>query len=155
MCYGTVDAWDVWNFHDDGQFVRTLRFTSRKVILTLTITSTIHLFLSVRSASLMELPNLTRQPNACLDCQHHHRHGGHVGGMLLAEHEVGLTGARFGHTREHGFDDAHEPFIYSRDVDSRKSSEYQTSGFNSPRRSAETLATDLRTDLGDIADYLA
>jgi hypothetical protein len=155
MCYGTVDAWDVWNFHDDGQFVRTLRFTSRKVILTLTITSTIHLFLSVRSASLTELPNLTRQPNACLDCQHHHRHGGHVRGMLLAEHEVGLTGARFGHTREHGFDDAHEPFIYSRDVDSRKSSEYQTSGFNSPRRSAETLATDLRTDLGDIADYLA
>lgn len=74
---------------------------------------------------------------------------------MLGEHEVGLIGGRFGHAREHGFEDAHEPFIYSRDVDSRESSEYQTSGFDSPRRSAETLATDIRTDLGDIADYLA
>jgi hypothetical protein len=116
-------------------------------------TSTIHLFLSVRSASLMELPSLTRQSNACPDCQHHHRHGS----ISLAEHEVGLTGARFGgYAHEQRFEDAHEPFIHSRDVDySRESSDYQTSGFGSPRRSAETLATDTRTDLGDIADCLA
>jgi len=75
--------------------------------------------------------------------------------LLLAEQEVGLTGARFGYVHEHGFEDAHKPFIHSRDIDSRESSEYQTSGFASPRGSAETLATDMRTDLGDIADCLA
>jgi hypothetical protein len=74
---------------------------------------------------------------------------------LLGEHEVGLTGGRFGYAREHGFEDSPQFFIGSRDVDSRESSEYQTSGFDSPRRSAETLATDVRTDLGDIADCLA
>jgi hypothetical protein len=144
MCYRTLDARDVWNCHHDDQFVRILRCTSEKLILTFAITSTIHLFLSVRSASLVERPALTWQPNACPDCQHHHRHGSN----FLAEHEVGLTGARFGYAH------AHEPFIHSRDVDSRESSDYQTSGFDSPRPSAETLATDIRTDLGDIADCL-
>lgn len=152
MCHRTGGARTVWNCDDDGQFVRTLRSTLKNVMQSLTITSTIHLFLSVRSA--MELPTLTWQPHACLDCQHHHRHGGNAGSKLLAGHEVGLPGARLDYALEHGFVDTHEPFI-SRDVDPRESSEYQTSGFDSPRRSAETLATDVRTDLGDIADCLA
>ena len=73
----------------------------------------------------------------------------------MAGHQLGLPGAGFGHPHEHRFKEAHQPFIRSRDVESRESSEYQTSGFNSPRRSAETLATDMRTDFGDIADRLA
>jgi hypothetical protein len=124
--------------------------SSRWNFLTLAIISTIHLFLSVRSASLIELPTITWQSDSCPDCQHHRRHRS----ISLAGHQLGIPGAGFGHRHEHGFKDVHQPFIRSRDVDvdSRESSEYQTSGFNSPRRSAETLATDARTDFGDIAD---
>jgi hypothetical protein len=120
-------------------------------VLTFANNSTIHLFLSVRSASLIELPTITWQSDSCPDCQHHRRHRS----ISMAGHHLGLPGAGFGHSHEHRFKDAHQPFIGSRDVDSRESSEYQTSGFNSPRRSAETLATDMRTDFGDIADRLA
>lgn len=38
------------------------------------------------------------------------------------------------------------------DDESRESSEYQTSGFNSPRRSAETLATDMHHDITEAVD---
>jgi hypothetical protein len=55
---------------------------------------------------------------------------------------------------EHSFKEARQPFITSRDDLSRDSSEYQTSGFNSPRLSAETLGTNLHTELGDIADRM-
>ena len=75
--------------------------------------------------------------------------------MSLAGHQLGMPGAGYGHSHEHRFEDAHQPFIRSRDVRPREPSEYQTSGFNSPRRSAETLATDIRADFGDIADRLA
>jgi hypothetical protein len=115
------------------------------------ICSTIHLFLSIRSARWIELPTLEWQSNTCPDCQHHRRHRS----VSLAGHQLGLSGAEFGHLHEQNYRDAQQPFIDSQDVDSRESSEYQTSGFNSPRRSAETLATDIRTDLGDIADRLA
>lgn len=126
---------------------------SRRGLLTFAIVSTIHLFLSVRSASLIELPTITWQSDSCPDCQHHRRHRS----ISLAGHQLELPGAGFGHRHQHGFKDVQQPFIRSRDVDvdSRESSEYQTSGFNSPRRSAETLATDIRTDFGDIADRLA
>jgi hypothetical protein len=123
----------------------------RYTLLTFTTISTIHLFLSVRSASLIELPTITWQSNSCPDCQHHQRHRS----VSLAGHQLGLPGAGSEHSHEQRFKEAHQPFIRSRDVESRESSEYQTSGFNSPRRSAETLATDIRADFGDIADRLA
>ena len=70
---------------------------------------------------------------------------------------MGLPGSAMGYPHEHGGKDFHRPFIQGDDEEdgSRESSEYQTSGFNSPRQSAETLATDIRTDFGDTADRLA
>lgn len=141
-------AGHIRNNDNDDKFVRLLPL-SRGSFLTFAIISAIHLFLSVRSASLIELPTITWQSTSCPDCQHHQRHRS----ISLAGHQLGLPG--HGHSHEHRFKDAHQPFIRSRDIESRESSEYQTSGFNSPRRSAETLATDIRTDFGDIADRLA
>jgi len=132
-----------WLQASNGRYCSTL---STYGSATLILNFTIHLFLSVRSTN-----TLTQHSHACLDCQHHHRHRR----ISLAGHEAGLSSARFGHhAHDHGyFQDARQPFMHSReDVDSRESSEYQTSGFNSPRQSAETLAT---TDKGDIADCLA
>jgi hypothetical protein len=66
----------------------------------------------------------------------------------VAGHRIGFSGDGAAH--EHGIKDVHQPFIQSRDEEeARESSEYATSGFNSPRRSAETLATDLCRD-GDV-----
>jgi hypothetical protein len=114
----------------------------------MTVTSLIHLFLSIRYARWIVIE---WQPSACPDCQRHRRHRS----ISLAGQQLGLSGVGSEHLHEHDFKDVQQPLFHSGDVDSRESSEYQTSGFNSPRRSAETLATDMRTDLGDIADRLA
>lgn len=124
--------------------------TSR-LSLTGAVNSSIHLFLSVCSIRLMNLPTLTWQSNSCPDCEHHHNHRS----TSRARHHVGSTGPQIGNAHEHGLKEACQPFIHSGDEDSRESSEYQTSGFNSPRRSAETLATDFHTDLGEVADRFA
>ena len=50
-----------------------------------------------------------------------------------------------GAPHEHRNKDVHQPFMQDDEEEgSRESSEYQTSGFNSPRQSAETLGTDFQ-----------
>jgi hypothetical protein len=124
---------------------------TRWPLLTSAVNSTIHLFLSVCSIRLMSLPTLTWQSSSCPDCEHHHNHRS----TSRARHHIGVTGPRIGNAHGHSLEEAHQPFINSGDEDSRESSEYQTSGFSSPRRSAETLATDFYTDLGEVADRFA
>jgi hypothetical protein len=68
----------------------------------------------------------------------------------VAGHRIGFPGNAAEYPHDHSNKDIHQPFIQGGDDDndegSRDSSEYQTSGFNSPRQSAETLATDLHHD---------
>lgn len=93
------------------------------------------------------MPTIVWQSGACANCQHHelpHR------SISVAGHRMGLPGATMGYPHEHGSKDFHQPFIQDENEDgSRESSEYQTSGFNSPRQSAETLGTDFYAE--DIA----
>jgi hypothetical protein len=90
------------------------------------------------------MPTIVWQSRACANCQHqevHHR------SVSVAGHRMRLPGAAMGFPNEHSHKDFRQPFIQDDDEDgSRESSEYQTSGFNSPRQSEETLGTDYQHD---------
>jgi hypothetical protein len=109
-------------------------------------TSLIHFYLAVQAFRTggLEMPTIVWQSSGCANCRHHelpHR------SVSVAGHRMGLTGAAMGYPHEHGSKDFHRPFIQDDDEeDSRESSEYQTSGFDSPRQSAETLGTDFRDE---------
>lgn len=108
--------------------------------------SLIHFYLAVQAfrSGGLEMPTIVWQSGACANCQHHELHHRSVS---VAGHRVGFPGAAMGYSNEHGHKDFHQPFIRDDDEDgSRESSEYQTSGFNSPRQSAETLGTDYQHD---------
>jgi hypothetical protein len=115
-------------------------------MLTLSAHSLIHFYLAVQAFRTggLEMPTIVWQSSACANCQHHelpHR------SVSVAGHRMGLPGAVMGYPHEHGSKDFHRPFIQDGDEeDLRESSEYQTSGFNSPRQSAETLGTDFHHD---------
>lgn len=100
--------------------------------------STIHSYLAAISMDQIEFPRLVIawRSSPCAHCNHDHHHVSLPGGPL------GLGGAGLGLPHEHGVHGVHQPFIDSSDDAARDSSDYQTSGFGSPRRSAETLATD-------------
>lgn len=56
-----------------------------------------------------------------------------------------LTGGGHGHSRS--IKEIYQPFLRNHgdgDANARESSEFQTSGFNTPRQSAETLRSDVR-----------
>ena len=108
--------------------------------------SLIHFYLAVQAfrSGGLEMPTIVWQSSACANCQHqelHHR------SVSVAGHRMRLPGVAMGFPNEHSHKDFRQPFIQDDDEDgSRESSEYQTSGFNSPRQSAETLGTDYQHD---------
>lgn len=91
------------------------------------------------SIDSIEFPRLVIawQPNTCAHCNHDHHTVSLPGGAT-----IGLNGPGAGVPHDHGTHEAHQPFIDESDEARRDSSDYQTSGFGSPRRSLETLATD-------------
>jgi len=113
-------------------------------MLTLPAPSLIHFYLSVQAfrSGGLEMPTIVWQPSGCANCQHqelHHR------SVSVAGHRIRLPSTAMGAPHEHRNKDVHQPFIQDDDEEgSRESSEYQTSGFNSPRQSAETLGTDFQ-----------
>jgi hypothetical protein len=115
--------------------------------LTLPTFSLIHVYLAIEALRTggFELPTIVWQSSACPDCQHYkldHR------SVSVAGHRIGFPGNVTVYPHDHGNKDIHQPFIQGGDDEegSRDSSEYQTSGFNSPRQSAETLATEFQHD---------
>lgn len=108
--------------------------------------SLVHFYLAVQAfrSGGLEMPTIVWQSKGCANCRHHELHRRDV---PVAGPRMGMPGAAMGYPHEHGHKDFHQPFIQNDDEDgSRESSEYQTSGFNSPRQSAETLGTDYQHD---------
>jgi hypothetical protein len=106
--------------------------------LTVLHNSAIHSYLAAISKDQIEFPRLviSWRSSPCSHFNHDHHHVSLPGGPM------GLGGAGVGLPHERGVRGVHQPFIDSSDDAARDSSDYQTSGFGSPRRSAETLATD-------------
>lgn len=139
-----TDARHLWNLYNDAQFVCPYPLPPSELILIVPHRSTIHSYLGLISMHHVEFPKLviswgSSPHHACTHCDNHHHslslpRGGPIG--------LNVGGAGLGLPHEHGAHEAHQPFIDESDEARRDSSDYQTSGFGSPRRSAETLATD-------------
>jgi hypothetical protein len=102
-------------------------------------------FLGVSAISFVDLglPTLVWRSSIC-PCCHDLLHSKHA----LAGRESGIAEVENERWRDRHIRDVQQPFIGGPHGESiRSSSEYQTSGFTSPRQSAETLGTELASHM--------
>ena len=111
-------------------------------LIPLLINFCIHAYIALRS------PSILFQPRPCPNCNHIPpsvlpRWQRHVAlpadsGPATRQHRARAQSAGPGHSRSSKEIYA-QPFMHAYDGDARESSEFQTSGFNTPRQSEDTL----------------
>lgn len=112
-------------------------------LIPLMINFCIHTYLALRSpASLFQrapCPNCNHVPPPALPRWQRRVALPADSGTATRQQPARSQSAGPGHSRSSKEIYAHEPFLHAYDADARESSEFQTSGFNTPRQSEETL----------------
>lgn len=112
-------------------------------LVPLMINFCIHAYIALRSPAILfqsrPCPNCNHVPSSALP-----RWGRHItlpaeSGPATRQQPARSRSAGPGHSRSSKEIYAQQPFLHAYDADARESSEFQTSGFNTPRQSEDTL----------------